>query len=220
METAVTEQVVTYLSRLTGDPLTADTPLRLRSVQRAAFSSWARQQQVPIRLAVISSSVPFSVLDLLSAETGLVTTKETGLVTTKELPTSPKESAVSLTEASAVGAVGIDLEDIENLPAAHDYREHPFYQDNFTAAEISFCIRQPNVRASLCGTWAAKEAVLKAGVMHAPLGNLKGIEISRDELGRPTYPGCSLSISHTARSAVAICTATFSSAKAAAPLSN
>lgn len=195
------DDVVNYLSRLTGETLTVDTPLRLRSVQRAAFSSWARQQQISLRLEVISSSVPFSITDLFA------TTGETAPPAALQASASPKPPQTSPSPLIAVPSVGIDIEEVENLPTALDYREHPFYQDNFTPAEISFCIRQPNVLASFCGTWAAKEAILKAGVGSAPAGHLKGIEIQRDSLGRPGHQGCSLSISHTARTAVAICSA-------------
>ena len=200
LEKALNEHVVTYLSRLTGESLTLDTPLRLRSVQRAAFSSWARQQQLPVRLAVISSSVPFSIQDLLMAEKELATVPEACSAPAQLASIAPSSQLV------AAAGVGIDIEEIENLPEADDYREHSFYQDNFTPAEISFCVRQPNVRASFCGCWAAKEAILKSGQASAPAGHLKGIEVRRDNLGRPLYPGCSVSISHTARTAVAICT--------------
>ncbi len=198
MEQTMTEHVLSYLSRLTGEKLGVDTPLRLRSVQRAAFASWAHNQQVSVRLSVISSSVPFSIRELLTVQ--------------GEAPPSPaaqeKTPIVAAPSTAAVSqAIGIDIEEVENLPAAGDYREHGFYQDNFTSAEIAFCIRQPHVRASFCGTWAAKEAILKAGHASAPAGNLKGIEILRDDQGRPSHPGCSLSISHTARMAVAICSA-------------
>ena len=199
IEQTMNESVVTYLSRLTGETLAVDTPLRLRSVQRAAFASWARQKQVSVRLSVISSSVPFSIRELLAVE---------GEAPPPALAEAQPVAAVVAQPAGAVApSVGIDIEEVENLPAAGDYREHEFYKDNFTAAEIAYCIRQPNVRASFCGTWAAKEAILKTGHATAPAGHLKSIEILRDSQGRPSHPGCSLSISHTARTAVAICSA-------------
>jgi fatty acid synthase subunit alpha len=61
--------------------------------------------------------------------------------------------------AEAKGAVtGVDVEDISVFTSVSD----AFLERNFTAAEIQYCKRQPNVAASLCGTWCAKEAALKA----------------------------------------------------------
>ena len=202
------ERLVAYLASLTGEQLALDTKVRLRSVQRAAFSSWVRQQQMQIKLAAIMSSVPFCVRELLEDEAG---TPVTTLA-----PTSALQSKVALVAPASVSlqaperylgapSVGIDIEEVENLPETYDFREHPFYQDNFTPAEISFCVQQPDVRASFCGTWAAKEAIFKAGVGSAPGGHLKSIEILRDAAGRPLYQGCSISISHTPRTAVAVC---------------
>jgi hypothetical protein len=57
----------------------------------------------------------------------------------------------------------------------------------------------------LCGLWAAKEAVLKSGHASPAGGNLRAIEISHDVHGRPVMAGCMLSISHTAKTAVAVC---------------
>ena len=203
-ETALHQNVVTYLSRLTGEKLVIDTPLRLRSVQRAAFSSWARQQQLPVKLSVISSTIPFTIQQLL----GVDAETPNPALPSAQVKTAAQEKIIAAPAAAGMApVVGIDIEEVENLPVATDYRSHPFYEDNFTAAEISFCIRQPNVRASFCGSWAAKEAILKAGVADAPAGHLKAIEILRDDAGRPLHPGCSISISHTARTAVAVCTA-------------
>lgn len=198
MESALQQTVSTYLSRLTGETLTPDSPLRLRSVQRAALSSWARQQQVSLRFALISSSVPFTVRELLLPADG-------DAAQVVVIPTTQQVIDTPVLKGTPANRVGVDIEEVDSLPVAFDYREHAFYRDNFTAAEISYCIRQCSVRASLCGLWAAKEAILKAGVASAPQGHLKSIEISHDEEGRPVFTGCSLSISHSARSAIAVC---------------
>ena len=103
--------------------------------------------------------------------------------------------------------IGIDIEAVAALPEADDYREAGFYRDTFTPSEIAYCLRQPNVRASFCGTWATKEAILKAGLAPMALSDLRQVEIQRDEDGRPVFPGASLSISHTGDTAVAVCLA-------------
>lgn len=195
------EEIRAYLSRLTGEPVSPGVPLRLRSVQRAAFSSWARQGNIPLRLGVIGSGTPFLLEDLLAPEATAPG------VMAPAFALAPPGARPPAVEATASTAVGVDIEDVSSMPHADDYREHPFYQDNFTATEIAYCLLQANVRASLCGTWAAKEAILKTGVASAPAGHLKGIEITRDSAGRPIFPQCSLSISHTATTAIAMCSA-------------
>ncbi len=190
------EQLTAYLSRLIGEPVAIDQPIKLRSVHRAALGSWARKQNIALRLTVISATVPFTVLDLIG---------ETSTVASVAVPSSPVTAPVIDSVQGTVAGIGIDIEDVENLPVADDYREHPFFQDNFTSAELAYCLRQVNVRASLCGTWAAKEALLKSGRVVADSGFLKKIEITRDAVGRPTFPQCSLSISHTPKTAVAVC---------------
>nr|WP_321986767.1 4'-phosphopantetheinyl transferase superfamily protein [uncultured Lichenicoccus sp.] len=195
---SATGEVVAYLSRLTGETLSSDRPVRLRSIQRAAFASWSRKQSYPISLRPVVSGKPFRIADLLDGG---------------QPQTLPASNAEPVGVSAAPGAtaailgVGIDIEEVRNLPCAEDYREHPFYKDNFTPAEISHCIRQAESRASLCGVWAAKEAIIKAGRAKATLGQLSQVEVCWDAAGRPTYLGCQLSISHMTTTAVAVCIA-------------
>jgi phosphopantetheinyl transferase (holo-ACP synthase) len=193
------EPLVAYLSRLTGETLTADQPVRLRSVQRAALASWSRKQGLPIRFKLIIGSAPFTVRALLGEDAS-------AMAAAVAAPGPSPRLGPGLTTGVFAG-IGIDIEETAELPLADDYREHPFYQDNFTPAEIAYCIRQANARAAFSGTWAAKEAVLKSGLFTAPTGRLDGIEIDRDTLGRPAIPGGYLSISHTATTSVAVCIA-------------
>jgi phosphopantetheine--protein transferase-like protein len=190
-------EVVAYVGRLMGETISADQAVKLRSVQRAAFSSWARQQGVKIRLALIGTSAPFSVRELLTEDND----------TEPAVQTIPAPAITAGTVPFSPMGLGLDIEEVDNLPEALDYREHPFFQDNFTPAEVAYCIRQADVKASFCGTWAAKEAILKSGLVTSLSGRLREIEITRDRLGRPVFPQCSLSISHTARTAVAVCLA-------------
>ena len=198
-------EVTAYLSRLTGEALSPEQPLRLRSVHRAALASWARKQRLPISLAVARSGAPFRIRELLDADA------------TASIPVPAPalaHQAARIHHHGPVSGIGIDMEDVDALPHADDFREHAFFQDNFTPAEIAYCVRQADARASFCGTWAAKEAVLKSGLVAVPSGRLDAIEITRDDRGQPGFPGCQLSISHTARAAVAMCVAM---APAAAP---
>jgi phosphopantetheine--protein transferase-like protein len=189
------DAALAFVSRLTGHDVAVDELLGLRSIQRVALISWARAENVALRGAVIDSGAPFSLRDLLTP--------------TGEVPIAaaarPEAAGPPPVPAFAAGAIGIDIEDVASLPEAQDYREHPFYRDNFTPAEIGYCLRQGDPRASLCGVWAAKEAVLKTGVAGAALSRLIDIEISRDERGRPGFANCAISISHTGQVAVAVC---------------
>jgi len=116
---------------------------------------------------------------------------------------------------AAVLAVGIDLENADNLPDAKDPWTEAFYAENFTSAEIAYCTRQADPRLSFCGLWCAKEAAMKCGPAFAGLSP-KEIEITHDEDRRPGLcintaahqTGLSdwlLSISHAGRIAVAMC---------------
>ncbi len=181
-----------YVSRLTERSVTDDDPVALRSVQRAAFTSWARKNGIAIRSAILGSRSPFTLRALLGGNDEPVQ-RRAAVSTTDAGPRSP---------GAAVLSVGIDIEEVDSLPRPDDHRAHPFFQDHFSDVEIAHCIRQDDVAASFCGTWAAKEAILKSGV---PVERLLDIAITHDAAGRPCYPGCHLSISYTRHAAVAVC---------------
>ena len=100
-------------------------------------------------------------------------------------------------------AVGIDMEDINAMPKANDFREDEFYKMNFSQAEIAYCILQPAPYASFAGLFAAKEAIVKANNANRnkPFNT---IVISHDKQGKPQFPGFHISLSHTENMAVAV----------------
>jgi phosphopantetheine--protein transferase-like protein len=100
-------------------------------------------------------------------------------------------------------AVGIDIEEIANLPLADDYREHPFYKSAFTPSEISYCIMQVNPASSFAGLFSVKEAIVKAGGSKK-INTLIEIGILHDDEGRPCHTGYELSLSHSGHYAVAV----------------
>ena len=100
-------------------------------------------------------------------------------------------------------SVGIDIEDIFNMPIASDYREHKFYLDNFSQKEISYAILQADPRATFAGRFAAKEAIVKADNSYKMVP-FKEIEILNDDNGKPIFKDFVLSISHSNNEAVAI----------------
>ena len=99
-------------------------------------------------------------------------------------------------------AIGVDIEEIANMPLADDYREESFYRETFTPGEISYCILQSDPRESFAGLFSAKEAVFKAG--GRKFNALREIEIVHDGDGRPCTSGYELSISHSGFYAVAV----------------
>ena len=81
-------------------------------------------------------------------------------------------------------AIGLDFESSDRLPWSGDPRSEPFYVENFTGAEMAWCLRQPDPRLSFCGLWCAKEAALKCGQEFAGLRPID-LEVLHDERGRP-----------------------------------
>lgn len=100
-------------------------------------------------------------------------------------------------------AVGIDIEEVDAMPRANDFREDAFYKMNFSSAEIAYCILQPAPYASFAGLFAAKEAIVKANNLNKSRP-FNTIVINHDAEGKPTYPGFHISVSHTNNLAIAV----------------
>jgi phosphopantetheine--protein transferase-like protein len=109
----------------------------------------------------------------------------------------------------------MDIECCDNLPPSGDPWSDPFYLENFTPAEIGWCLRQPDSQLSFCSLWSAKEATIKCGRELAALRPVE-IEVQHDKRGRPMLriarasheaiaSDCVLSISHSGRTCMAIC---------------
>lgn len=95
------------------------------------------------------------------------------------------------------------MEQTMSMPDAVDYRAHEFYRDNFTPAEIAYCLQRNDPKKSLCGLWAAKEAAVKALGRDSTAG-LHSIEIEHDNNGRPFCKLGEVSISHSGDLSIAI----------------
>jgi phosphopantetheinyl transferase (holo-ACP synthase) len=112
------------------------------------------------------------------------------------------KSALVLTP---VKGLGLQIENIAILPDAEDYELDEFYRSHFTPPEIAYCIKQPTVKAAFQGLLAAKRAIIKSGAARDAPDAPGSVAIGFDGEGRPTYPGCLLSISDTGTIAAAVC---------------
>jgi phosphopantetheinyl transferase (holo-ACP synthase) len=101
--------------------------------------------------------------------------------------------------------LGLEIDNIAALPDAEDYALHEFYRATFTPSEIAYCIKQPAVKAAFQGLLAVKRAIVKSGAASDSPDGPRSVEIGFDSEGRPTYPGCLLSISDTGTIAAAVC---------------
>jgi len=108
--------------------------------------------------------------------------------------------------------LGIDMQEVEEMPVAIDYRTHEYYVSNFTPSEISTAMLRSNPRLHLCGLFCAKEAARKS---HPELINrrMSDFQVSHDAQGKPLIEllqsnvpfEFTISITHTERLAAAMC---------------
>jgi phosphopantetheine--protein transferase-like protein len=107
---------------------------------------------------------------------------------------------VNLSTADAGTAVGIDIQEINELPDAADYWEDEFYKLKFTPEEIAYCVSKDNPKQTFAGLYSCKEALIKCD------NELQwdSINVSYDENGKPQFGNYSISISHSGLYSVAI----------------
>jgi holo-[acyl-carrier protein] synthase len=144
-------------------------------------------------------------------------------------PISPHRPSASTTTAISEGAqlgdgsvgalgsrvgLGLDIQDVDEMPLTNDFRSHEFYRDHFQPTEIATALLKPEPRLHLCGVFCAKEAAKKS---HPELLELRmsAFTISHDANGRPLMSIADgaigkrfrfiLTISHSARFAAAAC---------------
>ena len=127
---------------------------------------------------------------------------------------SPKARLLAEVPAADSGlACGIDVESIAALPEAKDYWEEPFYKDNFTPAEIAYCVSQSSPRMHFAVRWCAKEALKKCVSEYSQM-EMNRIEVVRRDTGSPflqvlapegaRMPPVAVSLTHTEDWALAL----------------
>jgi phosphopantetheine--protein transferase-like protein len=100
---------------------------------------------------------------------------------------------------SSIQGIGIDIEHINNLPDAQDFRTDSFYASHFSIEEIAHCIASNDPKLSFAGIFAAKEAIFKC----SNIEDMRKITIQFDTKGKPSCDGFLISISHSNGFAIA-----------------
>lgn len=100
-------------------------------------------------------------------------------------------------------SVGIDIEDISNIPSHVNYHSNAFFTENFSTEEILYCIQQPEPQASFAAKFSLKEAIVKADNSKMGL-RFRDIVIGNNCLNAPVHLGFALSVSHSQSNVVAI----------------
>lgn len=99
--------------------------------------------------------------------------------------------------------IGIDIQNINKMPDAIDFREDVFYKQNFSSREIAYCILKSNPKESFAGLFAVKEAIIKAD-SNLRNAQFSDIEILHNPDGKPTFESFSISISHSDNLAIGV----------------
>lgn len=106
-----------------------------------------------------------------------------------EVKTAPvpvtKPAAKAQAQATSMDwDIGIDLEEIKNMPDISKIRSDLFYQETFTDLELTSALLKPNPLASLCGIFCAKEALRKCSDDFISIP-FKQLEIDHMPNGKP-----------------------------------
>jgi holo-[acyl-carrier protein] synthase len=81
-----------------------------------------------------------------------------------------------------ITGVGLDLVDIREFQSEIDEKREEWLERVFTVSEREYCERQPDPYRHFAGTFAAKEATLKAlGTGWTDQTDLKNVEVIRTE---------------------------------------
>ena len=202
-------QIVSELMEIDSARITSDLPLAGRGMQGSLARTRldaAIRKRIGIRCPAVYAAKSFGELEAAIFSDSAP----------PELPvvvTSSRVDAGKPDMSSTMISCGIDIENVEDLPAAKDYREDEFYKLSFTPTEIAYCLLQENPRMHFAARWCAKEALKKcdAGYLHS---EMSAIELVTSDGGAPylallrdgvvTRLPVGVSISHTSDTAVAV----------------
>lgn len=163
-----------------GEKSTSVDMSRLSSAQKARFISWLRENNLSL------------------AET----TEQAFKKPTKINVMEPFYQSIK----GSNNSIGIDIQFIpEFFPTiSRDLKSDQTISQIFSQSEIAYSETKQNPSATLVGIFAAKEALIKAGLQDFDKDNLRTIEICHDESGAPEFSGYNLSISHSNDYAISV----------------
>jgi phosphopantetheine--protein transferase-like protein len=120
----------------------------------------------------------------------------------KEAPSRSWEDELGEYGNSGFG-IGVDIEDIVNLPKAVNFSTDKFYVDNFSAYEIDYCSKKANPAESFAALFSLKESIIKADNSFIQT-QFNQIKIQHTEQGQPTFQNFHLSTSHSKNLVVSV----------------
>jgi len=97
-------------------------------------------------------------------------------------------------------SIGIDIQEISELPIVADYWESEFYISKFTPSEIAYATSKDLPLQTFAGLYSCKEAIIKSDNFI----KWDEINISHGINGDPLFSNYSISISHSKNYAIAI----------------
>jgi phosphopantetheine--protein transferase-like protein len=201
-----------------GPDFSLETPLLKGSISRAALAA-AIRQELGVNCPTAHTVTTFGNLEKAVFGTPFAITPSSAAarselaVAKAAAPQTVPQTAGSLSHIGPADLrCGVDVEMIDALPEAADYREHEFYKESFSPEEIAYCLIQENPRMHFAARWCAKEALHKCDAAFRS-ESMANVEVARTEQGdvflRHRVNGTSrklphaLSLSHTNSVAVA-----------------
>jgi phosphopantetheinyl transferase (holo-ACP synthase) len=175
-------RLAAILERVTGK-VPGTGVVSLSSVQRGVVSSLCRREGIAIDAHVLNRT--FTVSQLLGRGGDSAAPSVTAMP-------DPQLAAAKGSEPATVGCDIQSIAEFAGLIQAKDFKSCPFLTDHLSLEEIAYCEGQKDPVSSLCGVFAAKEAVFKAG-RAVPLAQI--VIEHRD--GAPKTRGYAVSISHS-----------------------
>ncbi len=192
----VSNTAAEFLGTLLNRPLTAATPLRLSSAQRARFNAWLHERGTQVQDQRLSGE--FTIAELIGD----------GAAAVPPAPVAASPRPATAASATLPIEVGLDIQSVAELTDGInllDLKGDSQMTRLFTARELSYAQARPSPAETVAGLFAAKEAIRKSlgGPAWTP-EQFRAIEVLSDEDGRPTFPGFAVSISHSGGIAAAV----------------
>jgi len=173
-----------FLSRLLDRCVDWHDDLKLTSGQKARYFAWCEENGVEY---LIGNDV----------------NKESSNI--RDSSAKPSTGQVNNTNGGVITAIGTDIQQISEL-FPQDFsapKTDETLTSIFSLQELSYAESSEDIRQTLTGMFAAKEAMIKSYPDYANR-NLSDIEILHQSNGAPTHDGFQLSISHSGDYALAV----------------